>query len=107
MDSTQVTFNAASSSVSVILNQDNVALESDETFILELDSTGTLGREIFIMDTINITIVDSDGKSQIQCCKKLVPRKFLCKMLTSYQSMKIFSLTHYTLSFKDSVGACL
>ena len=62
VNSAQVTFNAANSSASVTLFQDNIALEPDETFILELDSTGTLNPSFFIMDTINITITDSDGK---------------------------------------------
>lgn len=64
VNSAQVTFNAANSSISVTLNQDNIALEPDETFVLELDSTGTLSPNFFIMDTINITITDSDGKIQ-------------------------------------------
>lgn len=66
VNSAQVTFNAANSSVNVALNQDNVALEPNETFTLELDPTGTLSVLFFIMNTINITIVDSDG--EIQCC---------------------------------------
>ena len=66
VNSAQVIFNAANFSVSVTLNQDNIALEPDETFVLELDSTGTLSPSFFIMDTINVTITDSDGK--IQCC---------------------------------------
>lgn len=62
VNSAQVTFNAANSSASVTLFQDNIALEPNETFILELDSTSILNPGFFIMNTINITITDSDGK---------------------------------------------
>ena len=65
VNSAQVTFNAANSFANVTLNQDKVALEPNETFILELNPTVEVNPLFFFIDTINITIVDSDG--EIQC----------------------------------------
>lgn len=62
VNSQQVTFNSVNGNLNVTLNQDNIALEPNETFIIELDPTGTLSTDFFIMDVINITIVDSDGE---------------------------------------------
>ena len=66
VNSAQVTFNAANSFANVTLNQDKVALEPNETFILVLDPTVEVNQLFFIINTINITIVDSDG--EIQYC---------------------------------------
>ena len=46
------------------LNVDNIALESSETFSLKLNATAVIiiREGIFVRDTLNVTIVDSDGE---------------------------------------------
>lgn len=54
-----MTIGAASSSVNITLNQDNVALEPSESFTLQL--AANLDPPFFFMNNLNVTIVDRDG----------------------------------------------
>lgn len=50
--------------VTVVFLEDQIALEKDETFYLSLKARGLLGLSgpnVFFCNTINITIIDSDG----------------------------------------------
>ena len=61
-----MTFNAPNSPVNVefTLNQDGVLLEPNETFTLQLISTASIDPEFFFLDTLSVTIIDSDGETQ-------------------------------------------
>ena len=64
VDTTQVTFASVDSPATVEfrLNQDNIALEPNETFTLQLVAIAGLNLDFFIFDTLNVTILDSNGK---------------------------------------------
>ena len=61
-----MTFNAPNSPVNVefTLNQDGVLLEPNETFTLQLIPTAGIDPEFFFLDTLSVTIIDSDGETQ-------------------------------------------
>ena len=51
--------------VKFILNVDNFALESNETFTLRLNSSNTnlpTGEGVFFLETLIVTIIDSDSE---------------------------------------------
>ena len=64
VDTTQVTFASLDSPATVefSLNQDNIALEPNETFTLQLVETAGLNLDFFVFDTLIVTILDSDGE---------------------------------------------
>ncbi len=52
-----------SATVSVLLNEDLIANEPNEDFILRINPNTTLGENEFVVDTIQITITDQTGEN--------------------------------------------
>ena len=48
--------------ITVSIRADDIALELNETFQLVLESVGRLQPNEFILDTLNIVILDSDSE---------------------------------------------
>ena len=53
---------SGTTSLQVTFRVDGVALEPDETFQLRLTTTPVLPAGVFFVDTVNVTILDPDGK---------------------------------------------
>ena len=67
MRSTEVSGAVMTDSVELVLREDGVAQEGDETFTLTLVSTTSSSFEanFFLVDKLNVTIFDADGELSI------------------------------------------
>ena len=64
MRSTEVSGAVMTDSVELVLREDGVAQEGDETFALTLVSTTSSSFEanFFLVDELSVTIIDADGE---------------------------------------------